>query len=83
VRPGRSGRRQAPAPVAARLNATLLRNAVHNVLALGPAGALTGPAARGDLALVKRQGEAVTQWNATAGDAYKALSELAARLAAS
>lgn len=71
-----------PADVAAHLNATLLKNAVDNILTLGPAGALTGPAARGDLALVKQQGEAVTAWNATAGDAYVALSQLAAKLAA-
>lgn len=70
-----------PAEVAAHLNATLLKNAVDNILTLGPAGALTGPAARGDLALVKRQGEAVTAWNATAGEAYVALSQLAAKLA--
>jgi predicted short-subunit dehydrogenase-like oxidoreductase (DUF2520 family) len=71
-----------PADVVAHLNATLLKNVVNNIQALGPAGALTGPAARGDVALVQRQGEAVTEWNATAGDAYRALSQLAARLAA-
>ncbi len=71
-----------PEPIAAQLKATLLKNAVDNILALGPAGALTGPAARGDTALVDRQGAAVTRWNATAGDAYKALSQLAATLAA-
>lgn len=64
-----------------QLRATLLHNAVDNVLALGPAGALTGPAARGDTALVRRQGQALAQWNADAGAAYAALSELAARLA--
>lgn len=72
-----------PADVAAQLNRTLLRNAVDNLLLLGPAGALTGPAARGDTALVQRQGEAVAQWNATAGQAYRALSQLASKLAAS
>lgn len=71
-----------PADVAARLNVSLLKNAVDNILSLGPAGALTGPAARGDLALVQRQGEAVSAWDATAGQAYVALSQLAARLAA-
>ena len=71
-----------PANVVARLNTTLLQNAVDNILALGPAGALTGPAARGDLALVTRQGQAVAQWNATAGQAYVALSQLASQLAA-
>lgn len=70
-----------PADVAAHLNATLLQNAVSNILTLGPAGALTGPAARGDVALVQRQGQAVTDWNAPAGDAYVALSQLAAQLA--
>lgn len=71
-----------PADVAAQLGTTLLRNATDNILALGPAGALTGPAARGDHALVKRQGLAVAQWDAAAGQAYAALSQLAARLAA-
>lgn len=72
-----------PADVAAQLNNTLLHNAVDNLLLLGPAGALTGPAARGDTALVQRQGEAVAQWNASAGEAYRALSQLASKLAAS
>lgn len=71
-----------PADVAAQLERTLLHNAVDNLLALGPAGALTGPAARGDTALVQRQGEAVAQWNGTAGEAYRALSLLASQLAA-
>lgn len=72
-----------PTDMAAQLNATLLRNAVDNVLALGPRAALTGPAARGDMALVQREGDAVAQWNATAGDAYSSLSQLATKLAAS
>lgn len=70
-----------PAGIAAQLNTTLLKNAVDNILTLGPAGALTGPAARGDVALVTRQGEAVSAWNATTGEAYVALSQLAAQLA--
>ena len=70
-----------PPALLPELRASLLRNAVDNILALGPAAALTGPAARGDAALVQRQGQAVTQWNAQAGAAYAALSELAGRLA--
>jgi len=70
-----------PPELLPRLRATLLRHAVDNVLALGPAGALTGPAARGDSALVQRQGQAVAQWNGSAGAAYAALSELAGQLA--
>ncbi len=70
-----------PPDVAARLNATLLKNVVDNMLTLGPAAALTGPAARGDTALVQQQGAAVAHWNATAGEAYVALSQLAGQLA--
>lgn len=70
-----------PPELLPQLRATLLHNAVDNLLALGPAGALTGPAARGDTALVQHQGESVAQWNPQAGAAYAALSELAARLA--
>lgn len=70
-----------PPELLPRLRASLLRNAVDNVLALGPTGALTGPAARGDTALVQRQGQAVSDWDPTAGEAYRALSELARRLA--
>ncbi|PHM18944.1 MAG: hypothetical protein CK604_15215 [Curvibacter sp. PD_MW3] len=70
-----------PPELLPRLRASLLRNAVDNVLALGPAGALTGPAARGDTALVQRQEQAVSAWDPTAGEAYRALSQLALRLA--
>lgn len=70
-----------PAELLPQLRANLLRHAVDNLLALGPAGALTGPAARGDTALAQRQGQAVAAWDAQAGAAYAALSELAARLA--
>jgi predicted short-subunit dehydrogenase-like oxidoreductase (DUF2520 family) len=70
-----------PPELLPHLRATLLRNAVDNVLQLGPAGALTGPAARGDTALVQRQGQALAQRDTATGAAYAALSELAARLA--
>jgi predicted short-subunit dehydrogenase-like oxidoreductase (DUF2520 family) len=70
-----------PAELLPELRARLLHNAVDNLLALGPAGALTGPAARGDTALVQRQGQAVATHDAQAGAAYTALSALAHRLA--
>ena len=70
-----------PAELAPHLRATLLHNAVNNIVALGPQAALTGPAARGDAALVARQSQAVSQWNADAGAAYDVLSLLAKRLA--
>ncbi len=62
------------------LTEALLKSTVDNVLAMGPAKALTGPAARGDTAVVQAQGAIVQSWNAPAGEIYKALSELAAKL---
>ena len=70
-----------PAELLPDVRARLLHNAVHNLLALGPAQALTGPAARGDTALVQRQAAALTAMDADTGAAYQALSALAARLA--
>lgn len=70
-----------PAELLPGLRERLLRHAVDNLLALGPAAALTGPAARGDTALVERQGQAIQALDAEAGAAYAALSAMAARLA--
>lgn len=63
------------------LRAALLNNAVANITRMGPKGALTGPAARGDVAAIATQAAAVTQWDAQAGAAYMALSALALRMA--
>jgi predicted short-subunit dehydrogenase-like oxidoreductase (DUF2520 family) len=62
------------------LTEALLTSTVDNVLSMGPAKALTGPAARGDKAVVQAQGAIVQQWNAPAGEAYALLSQLAAEL---
>ncbi len=70
-----------PEALITHLRATLLRNAVANITTLGPQAALTGPAARGDLAAMGRQGAAVAAWDGQAGAAYSALSALALRLA--
>lgn len=69
-----------PPELARQMRATLLNNAVNNIIKLGPQAALTGPAARGDTTLVEAQGEAVTHWNTQAGVAYRALSQLARQL---
>ena len=63
------------------LRAALLHNAVDNILRLGPRAALTGPAARGDVAAIARQSAAVHAWSSDAGDAYAALSALALNMA--
>jgi predicted short-subunit dehydrogenase-like oxidoreductase (DUF2520 family) len=60
---------------------TLSRNAAANIVALGPKDALTGPAARGDRAVVEAQSQAIGAWDAVSRDAYDALSTLAMRLA--
>ena len=70
-----------PADLLPGLRASLLNNAVANITRLGPAGALTGPAARGDLAAIAAQAQAVAHWDPQAGAAYEALSLLALRLA--
>ena len=70
-----------PQDLIAPLNASLLRHAVQNITRQGAAQALTGPAARGDTAVVALQGQAVADWQADAGQAYRALSTLAGRIA--
>ncbi len=70
-----------PAALLPHLRTSLLNNAVANITRLGPQGALTGPAARGDTAAIARQATAVGAWDEKAGDAYLALSALALRLA--
>jgi predicted short-subunit dehydrogenase-like oxidoreductase (DUF2520 family) len=70
-----------PEALLAHLRASLLNNAVANITRLGPQGALTGPAARGDTGAIARQAAVVGAWDNQAGDAYRALSALALRLA--
>ncbi len=70
-----------PPAVIADLRASLLRNAVANITALGPQAALTGPAARGDTAAIARQAQALQAWDPSTGAAYDALSALALRMA--
>ena len=69
-----------PSELMRPLTEALLKSTVDNVLAMGPAQALTGPAARGDMAVVQTQGQVVQSWNAPAGEVYKTLSELAGKL---
>ena len=69
-----------PAHLLPGLRAALLANAVANITTLGPAAALTGPAARGDVGAIAQQSAAVKAWDPLAGAAYDALSALALRL---
>lgn len=69
-----------PPDVARDLNKALLASTVENIEQFGPARALTGPAARGDSEVVNTQGRRVAEWHPEAGQLYRVLSDLAARL---
>ncbi len=71
-----------PPHLAHDMRERLLSRSVHNIVTLGPAGALTGPAARGDTALINDQAAALEAWQLNAAEAYRALSTLATQLAA-
>ncbi len=70
-----------PADMVPRVNEALVRATLENTLALGPAGAIVGPAARGDTEVVRLQGDCVAQWHPEAGRIYREMSVLARRLA--
>ena len=69
-----------PAALIPSIHESLLRGSVGNLLAMGPAKAITGPAARGDTAVVATQGALVSQWHPEAWEIYRAISVLAGRL---
>lgn len=72
-----------PDSVARDLNMRLLQATVENMADRDPAAALTGPAARGDVGVVARQGADVARWHEAAGRVYRDLSEMARLLTTS
>lgn len=70
-----------PPELIAPLWQAFARNVADNLLRLGPAAALTGPAARGDTAVVQAETGALQARDPALAQAYAALSTLAARLA--
>ena len=72
-----------PAALVPQVNEALVRATLDNTLALGPAGAIVGPAARGDTQVVQQQGDCIAQWHPEAGRIYREMSVLARRLAVS
>jgi predicted short-subunit dehydrogenase-like oxidoreductase (DUF2520 family) len=68
--------------MARELDVALLASTLANLQTQTPTQALTGPAARGDAAVVQAQGEAVAQWDANAGELYALMSEMARTLKA-
>lgn len=67
--------------VALKMMASLVRETTENVLKIGPAQALTGPIARGDVATVLNQYRTIRKWNRRYGELYKQLGKLTAYLA--
>jgi predicted short-subunit dehydrogenase-like oxidoreductase (DUF2520 family) len=62
-----------PEAVARELARPLAVESMENAFRLGAAPALTGPVARGDMATVLRQQDAVMAWDAATGQLYRAL----------
>lgn len=60
----------------------IVRGTIENVCALGTTAALTGPVARGDVALVRRQLSELSELNPEVAALYRELVRHAARLAA-
>jgi predicted short-subunit dehydrogenase-like oxidoreductase (DUF2520 family) len=71
-----------PHEAALKLMEPLVRETVDNVFRLGPAQALTGPIARGDVATAVKQYRAVRAWDKRYGALYKRFGKLTAALAA-
>jgi predicted short-subunit dehydrogenase-like oxidoreductase (DUF2520 family) len=59
----------------------IVRETIDNVFALGPAGALTGPIARGDDAVVERHLKALSAWDAPSAAIYRDLGLAALEIA--
>ena len=70
-----------PEAVARELAQPLATETLANVFRLGPAAALSGPVARGDLATVVRQEQALLDWDDATGRLYGALVPLTTDLA--
>jgi predicted short-subunit dehydrogenase-like oxidoreductase (DUF2520 family) len=70
-----------PRAAALELMRPLVRGSVDNVFALGPAQALTGPVARGDIDLVKKQYAGLAAHDPELGGLYRELALATARLA--
>ena len=68
--------------VARELAAPLAAETLENVLRMGPSQALTGPIARGDVATVARQQDALDAWDRPTGELYRALALATGALAA-
>ena len=76
------GKAGVPFEIALEMIGPLLQESAGNALRLGPAAALTGPIARGDVATVARQYAALADWNPAHARLYAEFADATARLAA-
>lgn len=70
-----------PRQTALQVMEPLVRGTLDNVFSFGTAQALTGPIARGDVALVARQLAAVESWDSEVALIYRSLGRVALELA--
>jgi len=70
-----------PRKTALRLMEPLVRETVDNIFRLGPADALSGPIARGDVKTVVRQYRAVKIWDKRRAGLYKLMGKLTSEIA--
>jgi predicted short-subunit dehydrogenase-like oxidoreductase (DUF2520 family) len=70
-----------PQDAALQMMEPLVRGTIDNVFRSGPAAALTGPIARGDLATAQKQSRAVNAWNDDYGALYDQFMKLTIELA--
>ena len=68
--------------VALQMMEPLVRETIDNIFSQGPAQALSGPIARGDLATVAKQQQALAQWRPDYAGLYQAFTPLTTALAA-
>ena len=67
--------------VARQLAGPLAAESLANVMRIGAGAALTGPIARGDVATVARQQQALDAWDGPSGELYRALATATTQLA--
>ena len=61
----------------------ILRETLNNVIRLGPAPALTGPVARGDVPVIAGHLAAIEAWDPLVAQIYRSLGRVAVTLASS
>lgn len=75
------GRAGIPENVALQIMEPLVRKTVDQVFDAGTAAALSGPVARGDMATVERQAQALSAWQEAHGSLYARLAQATEQLA--